>query len=84
MVKDEVKHAAGANIKIWVIEKVMLHVLFIEFTVDLGSGTLYMAMRSSRRHRNKKISVPRRQHPLCDSELETECQPRLKISANSA
>lgn len=54
MVKDEVKHAAGANIKIWVIEKVMLHVLFIEFTVDLGSGTLYMATRSSGRHRNKK------------------------------
>ena len=29
--------------KIRVIEESMLHVSFIEFTVDLGSGTLYMA-----------------------------------------
>ena len=31
--------------KIRVIEDFMLHVFFIEFTVDLSSGSLYMAGR---------------------------------------
>jgi len=56
LVKDEVEHAARANMKIRVLEKFMLHVSFIEFTVDLGSGTLYMAGHEVKR----KTSEPKK------------------------
>jgi sensor c-di-GMP phosphodiesterase-like protein len=82
MVKDEVKYCARADIKIRVIEKAMLHVLFIEFTVDLCSGSLYMTMKSTRRRREKKL-LPRLQRLLNDSKLETEYQPRLKEANNA-
>ncbi len=58
MVKDEVEHAARANMKIRVIEKFMLHVSFIEFTVDLGSRTLYMAGHEVKR----KTSEQKKHH----------------------
>lgn len=81
MVKDEVEHAARANMKIGVIEKFMLHVSFIEFTVDLGSGTLYMAGHEAKgkTSENKKKITPRQQHPWSDSGLETECRRHLRI-----
>lgn len=84
MVKDEVEHAARANMKIRVIEEFMLHVCFIEFTINLGSGTLYMAGHEIERRASEQKTIPRQQHPLSDSGLETECRPHLPISKNTA
>jgi hypothetical protein len=44
MIEDEIKHATSANVEVRIIEKEILHVFFIEFTVYLGSGTLYRVM----------------------------------------
>ena len=41
MIKDEIKHATSANVEVRIIEKSMLHVLFVNFTVNLGPGSLY-------------------------------------------
>ena len=41
VIKNKIKHATSANVEVWVIEKVALHVLFIDFAVYLGPGSLY-------------------------------------------
>lgn len=66
--------------KIRVIEKFTLHVSFIEFTVNLGSGTLYMAGHEIERKTSEQKTIPRQQHPLSDSGLEIECRPHLRMS----
>ncbi len=45
VVKDKVKNISGANIEVWIVEKGMLHMLFIEYTVYLGPGPLHEAVR---------------------------------------
>jgi hypothetical protein len=45
MVKDQIKNTPGTNIEVGVVEKGMLHMLLIEFTVYLGPGSLHEAVR---------------------------------------
>ena len=70
--------------KVRVIENLMLHVSFIEFTVNLSSGSLYMAGRheAKRKTSEQKKTIPRQQHLLSDSGLEIECRPHLRKSDN--
>ena len=53
VIQNEIKHATSANVEVCVIEKVTLHVLFIDFTVYLSPGSLYRIMKSDERQLNR-------------------------------
>jgi hypothetical protein len=44
MVKDEVEHTTSSNVEVWVVEKMMLHVRFVQFAVYLCPGSLNVAL----------------------------------------
>ncbi len=52
MIKDEIKHATSANVEVRIIEKSMLHVLFVNFTVNLSPGSLFRVVNQMKRDRN--------------------------------
>jgi len=77
MVKDKVKNTSGANIEVWIVEKGVLHVLLIEFTVYLGPGPLHEAVRFVKS--TEAEDIPRQQRPLSGSRSETGYQRHLNV-----
>lgn len=38
--EDQVEDATGSDVQVWVTIQCVLHILLVEFPIDLGSGTL--------------------------------------------
>lgn len=66
MVQDEVEDTAGVNVQIRVSVKGALHMCFVEFPVNLGSGAL-RAIVQLRVHANVNVDAPKRQALLTRS-----------------
>ena len=53
MIEDKVKNTSSAYIKVWILEKGMLHMLLIEITVYLSPRPLHEAVRFTQKDRSR-------------------------------